>query len=56
MPHSTPGVVPLVQNTQTLAGDMRVDLGRRDIGMAKQHLNHTQVGTMLEKMRGKGMA
>tara|TARA_R100000935_G_scaffold45244_1_gene68343 strand:- start:83 stop:334 length:252 start_codon:yes stop_codon:yes gene_type:complete len=35
---------------------MGIDLGCGDIGMAKQSLDHAQIGTICQKMRGKGMA
>ena len=36
--------------------DMRIDLRRDDIGMAKQGLQHAQVRPALKKVSGKGMA
>ena len=35
---------------------MGINLGCGDIGMAKQGLDNSQVGTVGQKMRGKGMA
>lgn len=35
---------------------MGVNLGCGDIGMAKQSLDHAQIGTVCQKMRCKGMA
>lgn len=41
---------------QLRAVDMRVDLRGRDIGMAQNLLQHTQVGTAREHVGGKGVA
>ena len=41
---------------QLRAVDMRVDLRGRNIGMAQNLLQHTQVGTAREHMGGKGVA
>tara|TARA_R100000935_G_scaffold54112_1_gene82590 strand:- start:31 stop:282 length:252 start_codon:yes stop_codon:yes gene_type:complete len=35
---------------------MGINLGRGDIGMTKKRLDHAQIGTVGQKMRGKGMA
>jgi hypothetical protein len=34
---------------------MGIDLGCGKITMAKQHLYHTQVGTVIQQMCGEGM-
>ena len=39
-----------------LLEDVRVDLRRRDVGVAEQRLKHAQIGAAREQMRGKGMA
>ena len=36
--------------------DMRIDLRRRDVGMAEQRLQHAQVRSAREQVRGKGVA
>lgn len=41
---------------QLRAVDMRVDLRGRNIGMAQNLLQHTQVGTAREHVGGKGVA
>jgi hypothetical protein len=33
---------------QSIVGHMGVDLRRRDIGMAQQHLDHAKIGTMIQ--------
>ena len=45
-----------VQLLQPLAGDVRVDLRRRDVRMAEQQLHHAQVRAVIEQMRREGMA
>ena len=35
---------------------MRVDLGRRDIGVTKKILNHAKVGAADQEMSGEGVA
>ena len=35
---------------------MSVELGRSDIGVAEQRLEHTQISPALKQMRSKGMA
>jgi hypothetical protein len=44
------------QIAQSRVEDMGVDLGRGDIGMAQQRLDRAQVGAVLQKMRGEGVA
>ncbi len=41
---------------QLCSVDMRVDLRGRNIGMAQNLLQHTQVGTAREHVGGKGVA
>ena len=36
-------------------GDMRIDLGRRYVGVTKHFLHRPQVGPMFEQMRGERM-
>ena len=45
----------LEKRFQPLPCYMRIDLGRRDIGMAQHDLNRSQVRTRLQEMTGKGM-
>jgi hypothetical protein len=42
-----------MNSLQAFSGNMRVDLSRRDIAMAEQHLDHTQIGSMIEEVRRK---
>ena len=37
-----------VQLLESFAGDVGIDLGSGDIGVAKQHLHHAQIRTMIE--------
>lgn len=48
-------VVLGVQRLQALARNMRVDLGGGNIGVPQQHLNHAQIGAMLQQVGGKGV-
>lgn len=41
---------------EPVAGDVGVDLGCRDIGMAQHRLDGAQVRASLDKMRREGMA
>ena len=50
------GVKPVVAVSQMGVGHVRVDLGRRDVRMAKHLLNRTYVGPILDQVRGKRMA
>ena len=45
-----------VQFLDPLAGDMCVNLCGRQIAVPEQHLYDTQIGPMIQQMRGKGMA
>ena len=40
---------------QPVAGDMRVNLRRRDIGMAQHALHAAQIGAMFDQMRSKSV-
>src|SRR5210317_499968 len=42
-----------VQFLHALASDVGVDLGRRQITMAEQHLHYPKIGSMVEQMRRK---
>jgi hypothetical protein len=44
---------PIIDRTETCFEDVRVDLRRREIGMAEHHLNRAQVGATLEEVRGE---
>src|SRR6056297_3710294 len=46
----------LYQRAQPRVEDMGVDLGRGEIGMTQQRLDHPQVGPARQQMRGKGVA
>jgi hypothetical protein len=46
----------VVQLLEPLAGDMGVDLRRRDVGVAEQQLHHAQVGAVVQQVGGEGMA
>jgi hypothetical protein len=48
--------MPCVQLAQPLARHVGVDGGGGDVGMAQQHLHRAQVGTVVEQVRGKGVA
>ena len=41
---------------QPFVGDMGVDLGDTDVGMAEQALNDAQIRAVIDQMGGKGMA
>lgn len=41
---------------QPLLLDMGVDLGGGNVGMTEHHLNSPEIGTIGEKVGGKGMA
>ena len=45
-----------VQLLEPFPRDMRVNLRRGNIGVPQEELHHAQIGTVIEKMRGKGMA
>ena len=46
----------LVNEFQALARYMGVNLRGGDVTVSEQHLHHTQVGTVVEQVRGKGVA
>jgi len=45
-----------VKLLEPLSRDMGVDLGRRQVAVAKQHLHHPQIGAVVEQMGGEGVA
>src|SRR5437867_7137118 len=45
----------LVDLPQALTIDVRVDLRRRDVGVAEHHLHGSQVGAALQQMRREGV-
>ncbi len=47
---------PVVGFAQALPGDMGVDLGGGERGMAEQGLHAAQVGAGVQEMGGKGVA
>jgi hypothetical protein len=53
---SAPWVVPRVQRLQPLARHVGVDRGGGDVCMPEQHLHCAQVGTVVQQVRGEGMA
>ena len=44
-----------VQVVQPLPGNVGIDLRGRQITVPQQHLDHPQIGAMVEQMRGKGV-
>ena len=51
MPLQARGCVAFVDGPQPVAGDVSVDLGRRQIGVAEQLLHGPQVGSAFEQVR-----
>ena len=49
-------MVLLMQFLHTFAGDVGIDLRRGKIAVTEQHLHHTQIGAVIQQMRGKGVA
>ena len=45
-----------VQLLQSLAGDVRVDLGRRDVGVPEQELHYAQIGAVVQEVGRECMA
>ena len=45
----------IIQGAQPRILDVRVDLGRRQVGMPEHHLDGAQVGPVLQQVRGKRM-
>ena len=45
-----------MQVFKPLPRNVGIDGGRADIGMPQQQLHHSQVGTVIEQMRSKGMS
>ena len=52
---SAPRVMLLMQLLHALAGYVGVYLGCGEVAVTKQQLYHTQVGTMVEQVCGKGV-
>lgn len=48
-------MVLLMQLTQALSGDVRINLGGGEIAMSQQHLYDTQICTVVQQMGRKGM-
>ena len=48
-------MVLTVQPLQPFAGDVGIDLGCRQVAVAKQQLHHPQVGTMIQQVGGEGV-
>ncbi|MEY2721761.1 MAG: hypothetical protein RL597_1206 [Pseudomonadota bacterium] len=44
-----------VQALHALAGDVGIDLSRRQIGVTQEHLHHAQISAVIEQMRGEGV-
>src|SRR5262245_17598788 len=51
-----PGMELAMHSFQTLLIDMRIDLCRRNIGVAKHFLDDSQIGAVPQKMRGETMS
>src|SRR5262245_60964672 len=49
-------MVPAVHLAQPARRDVRVDLGRGDVGMAEERLDDPEIGTAGEEMRREGVA
>ncbi len=45
-----------MQLLEALAGNVGIDLGGGNVAVAEQHLHDTQVGAVVEQVRGEGMA
>ena len=50
------GMGCLYQLAQSVAEDVRVNLGRGDVGMTQHLLDAAQIGAVVEQMAGEGMA
>ena len=46
----------LVDFAQTTAGDMSIDFGGADTGVAKQFLDDAQIGSVLQEVSGEAVA
>src|SRR6185369_11029701 len=53
LPNSGPRVETIVDRPETRLEDVRVNLRRREIGVAEHQLNRAQVGAALEQVRGE---
>lgn len=45
-----------MQYFQSLSGYMGINLGGGYVGVAEQQLHHAQIGAVIQKMSGKGVA
>jgi hypothetical protein len=48
-------MVLLVQRLQSLARDVRINLGGRDVGVSQQELDDTQIRPAVQEVRRKGV-
>jgi hypothetical protein len=48
-------MVLLVQRLQSLARDVRINLGGRDVGVPQQELDDTQIRPVVQEVRRKGV-
>lgn len=48
-------MVLLMQLTQALSGDVRINLGGGEIAMSQQHLYDTQIRAVVQQMGRKGV-
>lgn len=46
----------LMQCLQPRLRDMRVNLRGGEVGVAEEHLDHAQIGAVVEQVRGEGVA
>ena len=46
----------LMQRFQSCLRDMGVNLRGGKVGVAEEHLDHAQIGTVVEQVRGEGVA
>ena len=53
---SSPRVVRRVQRLEPLPRDVGVDRRRREVGVAEQELHGTEVGAVVQEVRGEGVA
>ena len=51
-----PRMMLFVQRLQPCLSDMRVNLRGGKVGMAEEHLDHTQIGAVVKQVRGEGVA
>ena len=46
----------LVHSSKLAISDVRIDLGRTDVGMAEEHLDGTQVGPIAEEIGSEAVS